>query len=333
MKLSPRRAASVVLALVTLASAGHAQGGSIDPQCKAGTPAQRITQDACQKALDLFTYMTPQLGTGLTGGSAISGEHSTLGPGHTSIGIRVNAVQARLPDVEAATIAITGATATNFVQKDQVLPVPTVDAAIGLFRGVPVGGAMAFGVDALLNLSILPSVSTNELEVTLPDGSVKVGLGARVSLIAEGAFSPGIMFSYLRRDLPRISLKATPGSDEITVDDFQVKTSAWRGVIGKSFGPLALSAGFGQDTYQTSALAAVSVTRLGVTTTATQLAATQEVVRDNAFGSVSLHFGFFSLVAEGGRASGGKLTTFNTVGAGRADDPLTYGSAGLRFRF
>ncbi|MBC7895636.1 MAG: hypothetical protein H7066_09485 [Cytophagaceae bacterium] len=198
---------------------------------------------------------------------------------------------------------------------------------------MPIGGSYAFGVDALLNLSILPSMTVGDLEVSVPDGPVKLGVGARVSLVTESVLTPGISFTWLKRDLPHIAVKGTPGSDEIDIDDFQVKTTAWRGVIGKNFGFLSISGGFGQDTYKTSTLANVRVTRLGLTTSAGPIVATQKLTRDNAFGSLALNFGLLSIVGEGGRASGGDLKTYNTFGTDRADDPLTYGSLGLRFRF
>ncbi|MBC7895637.1 MAG: hypothetical protein H7066_09490 [Cytophagaceae bacterium] len=105
-------AGSVAFALVH--GVAQAQGGTVDPQCRSGTLAERVTQDVCQKAIDLFTFMVPQLGGGLTGGNAISGEHSVIGrPGHTSLGIRFNVVQARLPQIDDITPAITGAVASD----------------------------------------------------------------------------------------------------------------------------------------------------------------------------------------------------------------------------
>ena len=329
------RGVTLGLALVAAgAQAARAQGGSVDTQCRAGTPSERITQDACQKALDLFTYLAPQLAGGLAGGNALSGEHSVVGgPGHTSIGLRLNAVHARIPQIDALTPAIAGAVASNYRVSEHYIPVPTIDAAVGVFRGVEIGGATALGVDALLNLSVLPSVKTSDVEVSLPDGPLKLGFGARISLVSESVVTPGISLTYLRRDLPRIAVTGSPSSDEIQVNDFQVKTSAWRGVIGKNLGPIAITAGFGQDTYTTSALATVLVSRGGITTKAGPIGATQKLTRDNAFASVALNLPVVSIVGEGGRASGGSLATYNTFAGTRADDQLTYASLGMRFRF
>ena len=54
----------------------------------------RASQDACQKAIDLFQYMAPQLGAAITGGNATLGQGGSLGGlGHFSAGLRINAVQ------------------------------------------------------------------------------------------------------------------------------------------------------------------------------------------------------------------------------------------------
>lgn len=324
---------TLAAAVVLTSRLAMAQGGTIDVQCRGGTVQERATQDACQKALDIFAFMAPQLGTAIAGGNAISGEHSALrGVGRFSIGLRANAVRARLPEVEAITPVITGARVSDYAVEEQVIPVPTIDAAVGLFNGLPIGGTRALGLDALVNVAYLPEVSAGDVSVALPNGTFKFGFGARLSLVQESVISPGISVTWLQRDLPTLDLSATPGSDEIRVNDLQVKTRAWRAVIGKNFGVLSLSGGVGQDTYETSALANVRVARGGVTYAAGPVSAIQEFKRDNAFGSVALNLAMFSIVGEYGRASHGKLATYNTFGTARADDAIDYLSIGIRIR-
>jgi hypothetical protein len=324
----------LAIAATLLAQVVVAQGASIVPQCLATTPTQRASQDACQKALDLFQYMAPQLAGAITGGNAALGEHSSRGgPGRFSLGVRVNAVRGRLPNVDALVPGITGAVASDYKVEEQVLPVPVVDAALGVFPGFLVGGTHAFAVDALVNLAYLPTLTETDVSVSLPDGSFKVGFGARVSIVQETAFSPGISVTWLQRNLPRLDLTATPGSDQLSVNDFLAKTTAWRAVIGKNLGFLALTAGFGQDEYEISAIADVRVVRSGVTYTAGPILASQALTRDNAFGSAALRLPLFSIVGEYGRISGGSLATYNTFGATRADDSVEYASVGFRFRF
>ncbi len=325
---------ALVLAVLGTAPAVPAQGATIDPQCRAVTPLERASQDACQKAIDLFTYLAPQLAGAISGGNAVSGEHSSRGgPGHFSIGFRANAVRGRLPDVDSRTPALTGAVASDYPVNDQYIPVPAIDAALGLFPGLEIGGTRTLAVDGLLNVAYIPEISEGDLSITLPDGSLKLGFGARLAITEETSFSPGISVTWIQRDLPRMDLVATPGSDQLNIDDFLAKTTSWRGVIGKNFGVLGLTAGFGQDDYKISALANVRVVRTGITYSAGPIAVVQRLKRDNAFASAALRFPVFSLVGEYGRVSGGKLDTFNTFGSSRADDALEYASIAIRLRF
>ncbi|HJP60006.1 MAG TPA: hypothetical protein VJ865_08400, partial [Gemmatimonadaceae bacterium] len=81
-----------------------------DAQCPGSTSAQQVSQDACQKAIDLFRYLAPQLGTSIAGGNATLGQGGNLGGlGHFSAGLRVNAVQGSLPQFENIQISTSGA--------------------------------------------------------------------------------------------------------------------------------------------------------------------------------------------------------------------------------
>src|SRR5678815_1661452 len=72
--------------------------------------SDRVAQDGCQQAYDLFQFMAPQLGISLAGGNATLGQGGTLGGlGHFTIGVRGNVVQGLLPDVGAFQQSTTGA--------------------------------------------------------------------------------------------------------------------------------------------------------------------------------------------------------------------------------
>src|ERR1700693_783727 len=88
-----------------------------------GVPDQtRASQDACQKAIDLFQYMAPQLGAAITGGNATLGMAGSLGGlGHFSAGFRINAVQGSLPQVQNVTPVVTGEVRSAYDTKTQIL--------------------------------------------------------------------------------------------------------------------------------------------------------------------------------------------------------------------
>src|SRR5674476_112200 len=96
----------LVLAAIACCSLAHvATAQGVDPQCPPGSTNglgepdnTKIAQDACQKAIDLFKYLAPQLGAVLAGGTPTQGISGTLGgPGHFSFGIRANALRGSLP--------------------------------------------------------------------------------------------------------------------------------------------------------------------------------------------------------------------------------------------
>src|SRR5215208_8321266 len=89
--------------LPALPAAARAQG----PECSG---QNTVVQDACQKAVDMFQFLAPQLGTSIAGGAAIQGSGGTLGGlGHFSVGLRANAVGGALPQVSGMSVAVDGA--------------------------------------------------------------------------------------------------------------------------------------------------------------------------------------------------------------------------------
>src|ERR1044072_9210935 len=95
-KLRMKRLGMAAVLMTVVASAAQAQGGTVDPQCSA---VSAPTRDACQKAVDIFTYMAPQLGTAIAGGYTILGSGGTLGGlPHFTIGLRATAVKGSAPE-------------------------------------------------------------------------------------------------------------------------------------------------------------------------------------------------------------------------------------------
>lgn len=320
-------------------------GGSLgaqSAQCPAGSSAidrQRITQDACQQALDLFQYMAPQLGTAIAGGNATLGQGGSLGGlGHFVVGVRANVVRGTIPQVQQLQPLVTGAQSRQFPTKDGFIPMPVADAAIGVFKGIPLGLTNVGGVDLLVNASYIPKVNQDNVSLD-PDTPLKFGYGVRVSALQESLLMPGVSVTYLKRDLPKMTLsgtvKATNGVDSVTVRDLDLETSAWRIVASKSLVLFGIAAGYGRDTYKSSATAfGVVPTALG-TQRSDDITAAQNVTRNNLFADLSVNMVLFKLVGEIGQVSGGSLDqpTFNTFAGKGAMDSRIYGSVGLRFGF
>lgn len=288
-----------------------------------------VTQDACQKAVDLFQYLAPQLGSAITGGNATLGQGGSMGGiGHFSVGLRVNAVKGSLPQIDdaSATPVLTGARATPYRTKDAPVPMPTIDGAIGIFRGFPLGVTNVGGVDLLVSASYIPKVNEDDITID-PDNPLKLGYGARISVLQESIVSPGVSVTYLKRDLPVLSLTGTSLGSTLRVNDLAEKTTAWRLVASKSFILFGLAAGYGQDKYESSATANATISGQ----TSANVSVAQTMTRSNMFADLSLNFPLLKIVGEIGQVSGGTApSTVNTFPSKGIVDSRLYASFGIR---
>lgn len=321
-----RRILGTTLVLASFAAPLAAQAPN--PNC-AGVSTS--TQDACEKATDLFNYMMPQLGSSLVGGSHTLGLGTTLGGlGHFAIALRGNAIRGDVPDLASINVSPLGRASTNIGTKQQLLGLPAVDFALGIFKGVSLGVTRVGGIDLIGSATYLPEVATNEVSITPEDGALKIGLGARVGLLEQSLVVPGVSFSYLVRDLPVVSLAASAGNANFTINKFSVKTKSWRLAAQKNLLLFQLGAGYGQDTYTSGADVNIQITSPAPANLATAVG--QEMKRTTMYGSLGFNLFIAKVVAEVGQVSGGDVSVYNRF-AEAADKSRLYGSVGLRVSF
>jgi hypothetical protein len=332
------RPALAALALLAAARAAGAQQGQLDPGC---ARQDLYLRDACQKGVDMFNLVAPQLGASLAGGNAVLGQSSTLGGlGHFSFGVRVTALSGTIPKTTTQQLSVTGPQRSGFTTGDQIIGLPVAEASVGLFKGLPMGVTNVGGVDAIVSLSYIPDIEVDQVSVTTLGSSVKLGYGARIGILQETSIVPGVSLTFLRRDLPRTSVLARASSDTVAVNDIDARTSAWRVVAGKRFAVLGLAAGAGRDSYDASASAGAVLNRtvagLGTARVAAANAASaaQSFSRTNAFGDVTLYLPYARLTAEVGRVgSGDVVAPYNDFGGKSGAESFTYFSAGVRVQF
>ncbi len=336
-----------VAGAVLLVSAGtaSAQGGSLSSQCASfnqtglsGTTNRREVQDACQKSIDVFDFMAPQLGLAIGGGNTQLGQGGTLGgPGHFSIGARVNAFQGRLPQVQDVTLSQNGAVRTDIETKTQYVGAPGVELGLGIFKGIPVGLTHVGGLDVIVSANYIPNVEQDDFSIKTTDGSIKVGVGGRLGLLQESSLIPGVSVSYLRRDLPRVDISATTNNGTVGISGLDVKTQAFRITASKSLAIVGLTIGAGQDRYESEGMLDATVTGIPVVGSYAlnpSVRLSRSMTRTNYFADLSLNIFVGKLVAEIGQASGGSVeSSYNSFGGNAADDSYTYGSLGLRLGF
>jgi hypothetical protein len=296
----------------------------------------RASQDACQMAVDVFQFMAPQLGLALAGGNATLGAGSTLGGlGHFSIGVRANVFNGDLPQISSfPTPGSNGSTQRVLPSKSQILGLPTADAAIGIFGGIPLGLSNIGGIDLLVSASYVPNFGDSTTDVLLkPDQNLQIGYGVRVGLLSESIVVPGVSLTYIKRDLPNTSLSGKSTNLDVLITNAKVETSAWRLTASKSFLLFGLVVGAGQDKYvQGASIQATSRGTAAGTQTSDVITLSQDLTRTNVFADLSLNLPLFKIVGEVGNSTGssGSVTTFNTFSSGAADKSRSYGSVGLR---
>jgi hypothetical protein len=330
---------AAIFAVSNAVLAPQAAGQTIDPQCPAGSTNSsgdpdntKIAQDACQKAIDLFRYMAPQLGTVLAGGNPTQGVSGTLGGiGHFSLGLRGNALSASIPGIDRVVPSTQGAEVDTYTLDSRTVGFVTADLALGVFKGMAVSGLGA--IDLLVSAAYVPEYSNPSVQVTVPSGSLKLGFGAKVGVLKETALLPGISVSYLSRELPRVDITGRSGDDRLDLDEVRVKSTSWRAVAGKRFLFLGAGAGFGRDTYDSHATISVTVAPRQSTSGGTggPIDLGQQLTRNNLFGTVWLTSHVVRIVGEVGRVSGGDIVTYNQFSGTQAADARVYASVGLSF--
>jgi hypothetical protein len=321
----------IVAGLLATAIAAPVQAQN---SCAGGT-----TQDACQKAVDLLNFMTPQLATSLVGGNPTLGQGGTLGGlGHFSIDVRASGMNFQLPSGSNVGLSATGAKSSAFTTTSKLFGVPSFDAGIGLWRGISLGVTHVGGVDAIVTMTYLPSMNnsgnSNQTNISINGTNEKFGYGFRLGLLEESVVTPGVSFVWVQRDLPTISISDSVGSSgsnpggTIALNNFVLNTSAWRVTVAKSFLIFGLSAGLGQDKYDASSTVAVAV-GAPVNSSTTQ-SSSLSMTRTNYFVGAYMNRFIFKLEGEYGQVSGGTDNTFNTFPSAAASS-RSYYTLGLRF--
>jgi len=313
------------------------RGQAPDPQC--GTPAggsdPRTGGDACQRASDLFRYLTPQFGLLVAGGNATLGQGGPLGgPGRFLVTLRANYTgQFRRPSLQGQDLDPGPVRQNTFAVTEEQGAFPVADAAVGLVGGIRAGGVRLGGLDLLVNVAYIPksvvgALESPDLSLSLPEGELEMGWGLRLGILGESRTLPGVALSFLRRAVPPLDAVTTtavrpPGAlpgltfeDTLSLRGLSLDAQVWRVTVGKRLGPLSLSAGAGRDRYRAEGDLAFVVND-GVRRASGSFRFTPEVRATNVFADVGLDLRFVRLVAEAGRASGARVATRRRSGAPR----------------
>ncbi|HEY0996520.1 MAG TPA: hypothetical protein VGD77_11065 [Gemmatimonadaceae bacterium] len=328
-----------------------AQAAEAQTACPAGagnatTLAQaqaNAKASVCQMAHDIFQLMGPQLGAGLVGGNPLIGSGGTLGGfPHLAVALRGTVFNGDLPDFDGSydPSFASSPSRRTLTTKSQVVGLPGVDAALGIFKGIPLGVTNVGGVDLLANAVYVPEVTSDGEGVTVsPETNLKIGYGVRVGLLQESILVPGVSVSWVKRDVPTTTIVGTSTDLDVRLQDLAVKSTAIRAVASKSFLVFGLAVGAGQDKYDQEVVASGTAKGLNFGGVSAGDVATgphtftQSLTRTNIFANLSLNLPILKLVGEVGQVSGGDIATYNDFTGGDPAKSRTYGSAGIRIQF
>ena len=297
-------------------------------------------RDACQKGTDIFAMLAPQVNGALTGGGAVLG--SSRAVRGLSIGLRVNAVDGRVPNLTNVRLSSTGVVRSAIPTRRVPVPGPALDVAVGVFPGLFVGVQRILAIDALVNVAYIPSRDISDFSIKTTNGSLKLGYGARVGLLADRMLLPAVAVSYFRRSLPTASFSTTFTSsvagvttnDSLALNQLSVRNDALRLSLSKKLGFIEIGGGVGQDTYRTSTQLHARVSPGIGASVPGDFALSQQIKRNAAYGSLALNVFKLRLGAEAGSIFGGdSLSTYNSFTDGKLNEHHLFGSVGLRLSF
>jgi hypothetical protein len=313
-----RRLVVATIALAALTAPAAAQTTT--------TGCAPATSVACNSLSDVFSTLSSQLGGAVTGGSHTLGLGTTLGGfPHFAVAARVNAVFSRLPDPKNTSVAGAGTEAAKLAANGELIALPTIDAAVGVFEGFKLGVTKVGGVDLLASATYVPNLDISSLKVS-PSAQYQLGYGVRIGLLEQSLIVPGVAISILKRDLPSMDVAVKTKDANLALTNYKVGSTSWRIAAQKNLLMLQAAVGYGQETYDASARLGGTVGALGSINATSKLTEKQNTL----YGSLGLTLLLVKVVAEVGQTSGGDLNLLNPF-----DSNLTkkryFASLGARF--
>lgn len=213
------------------------------PDCSSLTGSSRRI---CDAALDGTRAFHPVAGLLVSGGNPVIGTASTQGGlGRFSITARANAADVVLPDP-----GYDGAAGSVPSSKDLYAPVPLLEAAAGIYQGLPSG---LLSVDLLGSAQLLPTDQIDHLTVDpdarrLGDVALGFGYGMRVGVLRDEGPLPAVSVSAMRRSIPKLAYGDLDQGDQFSYA-VDLQATNLRLIASKQFAALQVAGGVGWDRY------------------------------------------------------------------------------------
>ena len=295
-------------------------------QCAAFSTADNGRQ-TCDAAVDLTRAYHPIAGLLISGGNPLLGGGASMGGlGKFAVALRVNATRVVIPELTVG--------ANNTVaQSDALLaPVPLLEGALGLFKGLPNG---MLSLDFLGSAQLVPNEKlVSDIRVD-PDAprlgpvSLGIGYGARLGLLSGLGPLPGVSVSVMRRSIPTVGFGDLTAGDDLAAD-LNLHATAVRIVASKRWAMLTVAGGAGWSRYTGDAVATF---RDPGTNLPRNVSLHLDQTRSVIFADAGLDLRFMKIVGEIGRQSGKEQQLITNFQGFNDAKGTTFYSAELRFGF
>lgn len=284
-------------------------------------------RQTCDAAADLTRAYHPIAGLLISGGNPLLGGGASMGGlGKFAVALRVNATHVIIPDLAVG--------ANNTVaQSDALLaPVPLLEGALGLFKGLPNG---MLSLDFLGSAQLVPNeklVSDIRVDSGAPrigPISLGIGYGARLGILNGLGPLPGVSVSVMRRSIPTVGFGNLSAGDDLAAD-LNLHATAVRVVATKRWAVLTLGGGAGWSKYTGDAVATF---RDPGTSLPQNISLHLDQSRSVIFADAGFDLRFMKIVGEIGHQSGKDQQLITNFQGFDDTKGTTFYSAELRFGF
>lgn len=316
----------LALALVAAPAVAQAQNNA---ECTGQSfSAYPQAMNLCNIAVDATHYFQPQLGLAISGGNPVVGSFRPLGGlGHFMLGIRATAFKTATPDLSA------NGSSSTVPRGDSVpLGAPTLDAGIGIYRGLAHG---LLAVDLLGSIVAVPN-NQKDLHVdpnasTMGNFSYKIGYGARIGILRGQFPVPSVTASWMHREIPTVRFGDVPSGDNYSYQ-IGLKATNLRVMAGWHVLFFDIGGGLGRDKYTgNSEIKFLNPDPLDPTIKTIPIAL--EATRSTIFADIGMNLLFLKIGGEIGKQMNNNLTTVSDFQGIDVRKGLTYASATVRFQF
>jgi hypothetical protein len=175
--------------------------------------------------------------------------------GKATLAVRATRMSQQLPDPSGIVLAEGDGPAATMGTTPWSGVVVGADVAVGLLSGFLAGDTRLLSIDLIGSISLVPGPAKSPLNLK-GSNELNVGFGSRIGIMKETARLPGVSVAFLRHQLPGnrfsdVNLPTLSGNTmRLSTSRLSGHINSVRIAIGKQFGQVGVTAGWGRDQLQ-----------------------------------------------------------------------------------